>query len=84
MQMRIFAAAIFAPTLTDTGNVNIYDKLNAGFESARNNKITVATYTSNLNRAAGNGFGGALGNSIVGLKGRFADGGVFDQIYSKK
>ncbi len=97
------AAAFSAPAFAENSNITIYGKLNADFESVRNDKATLATNATNLNRvvsnasylgfkgekdlgdnlraifqiealvdlnsAAGNGLGGALRNSNVGLKG---------------
>lgn len=103
----LIATTLAAPVaaLADSGNVNIYGKLSADFESVKNDKATLATNATSLNRlvsnasylgfkgdkdlgnnlqaifqiealvdlnsSAGNGLGGALRNSNVGLKGNF-------------
>lgn len=78
MKMKIVTAAIAAafsvPTLAETINVSVYGKLNADFESVKNDKATLASNAASLNRLVSNG-------SYLGFKGDKDLGGNLQAIY---
>ncbi|OGS78683.1 MAG: hypothetical protein A2Z94_04955 [Gallionellales bacterium GWA2_55_18] len=66
MQKKIIAVAIAtvfsAPSFADNSNITVYGKLNADFESVRNDKATLATNATSLTRVVSNA-------SYLGFKG---------------